>query len=489
MNILFASAEVSPFAKTGGLGDVCGALPKALAQQGMNVAVFLPWYAQAKYWFAARGVEPEMVIPSMPVEWAGWSHEVAVLRSNLPGSEVLVYFIANDYFYNREQIYSNTWAGYDDHLERYTLFCRAVVRVMEILGGSVDIVHAHDWHTALLPVYLHSGLRGSPPFANARSVFTIHNLNYQGRYPANRFGYTGLHDRYWQWDALDHFGGLNLMKGGIVFADQVTAVSPNYAREIQTPEFGAGLDGLLRDFWWKLSGILNGIDTHEWDPAADAHLPARYSGADLEGKFLCKQELCREAGFEFDPQRPLLGVVSRLVDQKGFDLLLPILHAVISDGAQIVILGTGERWIEDAFRQAELIWPHQLRAWLRFDNDLAHRITAGADLMLVPSRYEPCGLNQMYALRYGTLPVVRLTGGLADTVFPPDGPNWWRANGFGFGSPAPEALLGAIRFALQTFMRKDVWHEMQQRGMREDFSWETSAGHYIDLYRRALAST
>jgi starch synthase len=488
MNVLFLSAEVSPFAKTGGLGDVCGALPKALAHEGMDVAVFMPWYRQAREWFQSRGVAPEVVNVSLTVEWAGWRHEVAVLRGQLPGSEVPVYFIANDYFYNRDEIYSNTWSGDDDHLERYVVFCRAVIRVMEILGGSVDVVHAHDWHTALLPVYLHSGLRGSAPFANAASVYTIHNLNYQGRYPAGRFGYTGLHSRYWQPDALEYYGDVHLMKGGILFADQVTTVSPGYAREIQTTEFGAGLDGLLRDHWWKVTGILNGIDVSEWNPAADRHLPARYSAGDLDGKHHCKQALCHEAGFHFDPDRPLIGVVSRLVEQKGFDLLLPILHAMVSDGAQLVILGSGESWLEDALRYAQSLWPDQVRVWVRFDNGLAHRITAGSDILLMPSRYEPCGLNQMYALRYGTLPVVRLTGGLADTVFPLDGPDWWRANGFGFSSATSEAFLGAIRLALETFRRKDVWHELQQRAMQTDFSWEMAARHYIEVYRRALSN-
>jgi starch synthase len=482
LSILFVSAEVSPFAKTGGLGDVCGALPKALARLGEEVVVVTPWYAQARQWFESRGLQADTVMPSFTLAWDGWIHDIGVLQSTLPGSDVPVYFIANDYFFNREQIYSNTWSGSDDHFERYIVFSRAAIRLAELLGLNVDVIHAHDWHTAIMPAYLHSGLRGSDSFRNARSVYTIHNLNYQGRYPGNRFGYTGLHDRYWRPDALEYYGDVHLMKGGIIFADQVTTVSPGYAREIQGAEFGAGLDGLLRENAWKMTGILNGIDVQEWDPSADHHLPARYDRHSLEGKLRCKQALCQESGLPFDPERPVIGVVSRLVEQKGFDLLLPIIPALMNDGAQLVILGSGESWLEDAFRHAESVYHQQLRTWIRFDNGLAHRITAGADMILMPSRYEPCGLNQMYALRYGTVPVVRLTGGLADTVFPLDGPEGWRANGFGFSAPRPEAFLGAIRFGLQAFTHRELWHALQQNGMMEDFSWETAAKRYISVY-------
>ena len=329
-------------------------------------------------------------------------------------------------------IYSPRSDGYDDGIERFTFFCRAVIRGCELLGIAPDIVHAHDWHTALLPVYLHSGLRGSDQFGSARSVYTIHNLNYQGIRPASKFNTLGLHSRYWSPDALEHFGEVNLMKGGIIFADQVTTVSPNYAHEIQTPAHGAGLDGVLRSLSFKLSGILNGIDVEEWDPETDPNIPSNYEASHMAGKALSKRALLKEAGLRNRAKTPLLSFVSRLVDQKGVDLLIPALSHMLRAGAQAVILGSGEPQYEDALARIGETNNDRCRVWIGFDNALAHRIYAGADILLMPSIYEPCGLNQMYALRYGTVPVVRLTGGLADTVIPFDATNLEAANGFGF---------------------------------------------------------
>lgn len=487
MRILFASAEVSPFAKTGGLGDVCGALPKALEALGHDVLVVMPWYREAREYLQRNSLPVETIAKGVRLSWAGWSHEISVHRALLPGSGVPVVFIENDYFFNRESIYALTWDGHDDNLERYTVFCRAVILVAEMLSFAPEIIHAHDWHTALLPVYLHSGLRGSEVFRLAHSVYTIHNLAYQGRYPADRFASLGLHSRYWSGDGIDYYGDVHLMKGGILFANQVTTVSPTYAREIQGGEFGAGLDGLLREHSYKLTGILNGIDTGEWDPATDEHIPARYSAGDMRGKRICKEHLSREAGFSNEPEVPLIGVVSRLVSQKGLDLLLPILDDILSRNARVVLLGSGEPDLEDAFRRFSSAYPGRFRAWIGFDNPLAHRITAGCDTFLMPSRYEPCGLNQMYALRYGTPPVVRMTGGLADTVVGFDGWNADHANGFGFGTVDPRAFHGAIVHAIQTFAQRDLWERLQQNGMRLDFSWERSAREYERIYRAAMA--
>lgn len=487
MKILFASAEVSPFAKTGGLGDVCGALPKALADLGHDVLVFVPYYREAREYLARTGQPVETLFEQVTLSWDGWSHEITVYRSRLPGSDVPVVFIANDYFYNRESIYAPTWDGHDDNLERYVVFCRAVILVTEMLGYSPEIVHAHDWHTAFLPVYLHSGLRGAENFRLAHSVYTIHNLAYQGQYPADRFDYLGLHSRYWNGDAIEHYGNLHSMKGGIVFADQVTSVSPNYAREIQGGEFGAGLDGLLRETSYKLTGILNGIDTSEWDPATDLHLPARYGSDDFSGKEICKEQLCLEAEIPYQRGTPLIGIVSRLVSQKGLDLLLPILRDILAQGAQMILLGSGEPELENAFRDFSSAFPSHFRAWIGFDNARAHRITAGCDIFLMPSRYEPCGLNQMYSLRYGTPPVVRMTGGLADTVIPFNGENTLEASGFGFGTIDPQAFHGAVLYAIQTYARRDTWERLQRNGMRQNFSWERSARRYEDVYRAAMA--
>ena len=486
MRIVFATAEVSPIAKTGGLGDVCGSLPKELARLGHDVTVFMPYYRQARQYFAKEGVDPELVVPATWISWGTWSADVAFLRTTLPGSDVELILVANDHYYDRAQIYSGS-DGVDDFLQRYTVFCRALVEGCERLNIRPDIVHAHDWHTALLPVFLHSGLRGSDTFREARSVFTIHNLNYQGVAAASAFGVTGLHSRYWASDALEHFGEVNPMKGGIIFADQVTTVSPNYADEIQTPEHGAGLDGVLRSVSYKFSGILNGIDVEEWNPATDPHLPARYDRENLAGKTAAKRHLATEAGLPYKEQTPILCVISRMVDQKGFQLLLPVLGNLLRAGAQAVILGSGDPYFEDGFRLVARQHPDRCRVWIGFDNELAHRIYGGADLIVMPSIYEPCGLNQMYALRYGTLPVVRLTGGLADTVIPYDGTNQDVANGFGFIRPESSELFFATWTGILNYRHTAAWLALQQNGMRADFSWTKSARQYEEIYRRATA--
>jgi starch synthase len=488
MKILFASAEVSPIAKTGGLGDVCGSLPKALAKLGHDVTVFMPCYRQAREWFGNNGVELEEALPATHVRWADWAAEANFLRTTLPGTDIPLILIANDYYFQRPHIYSPRFDGYDDGIERFTFFCRAVVRGCELLGIAPDIVHAHDWHTALLPVYLHSGLRGSDSFGGARSVYTIHNLNYQGIGAPEQFTSLGLHSRYWAPDALEHFRAVNLMKGGIILADQVTTVSPTYAREIQTHEHGAGLDGILRSLSFKLEGIVNGIDVEEWDPETDPHLRSHFSPQRLAGKNLSKRALLRELKLALKAKTPLLSFISRLVDQKGIDLLITALPHMLASGAQAVILGSGEPRYENALQQIAAQYPDSCRAVIGFDNALAHRIYAGADILLMPSMYEPCGLNQMYALRYGTVPVVRLTGGLADTVIPFHGANLEAANGFGFLSTNAADFFTATWLAMLNYRETKTWRRLQANGMAADFSWERSAHEYESVYHRALYS-
>ncbi|HXG57410.1 MAG TPA: glycogen synthase GlgA [Thermoanaerobaculia bacterium] len=486
MRILFVAAEVSPIAKTGGLGDVCGSLPKALAGLGHEVVVFMPFHRQARDWFARTGAPIEPAFPTTQIAWATWAAEVTWLRSVLPGTGIPLYLAANEHFFDRDQIYAPRHDGYDDGFERFTWFCRAVIRGCELLGFSPQILHAHDWHTALLPVYLHSGLRGSANFPDTRSVYTIHNLNYQGIASADRFLFAGLHSRYWAPDALEHYGQINLMKGGIIFADQVTTVSPTYAREIQTPATGAGLDGLLRSLSFKLTGILNGIDVTEWDPSSDPHIASTYDAERLNGKALSKRALLREAKLRFRAKTPLLAVVSRLVGQKGFHLLTPVLGRLLRAGAQAVILGSGDPQIERQFQDIAAANADACRVWIGFDNALAHRIYAGADILLMPSIYEPCGLNQMYALRYGTVPVVRMTGGLADTVVPFDGTNAGSANGFGFTIPAPDQVHTATWLAMLNYRDGKTWKMLQRNGMSADVSWERSARQYEAVYERAI---
>ena len=488
MKIVFATAEISPIAKTGGLGDVCGSLPKALHDLGHEVTLFMPFYRQARQWFEKNGGEVYQAHPTAVIEWAGWAAEATFLRTTLPGTDIRLILVANDHFFERDQVYATRYDGFDDFLHRYVFFCRAVIRGCELLDITPDVLHCHDWHTAMLPVYLHSGLRGTDVFRNTRSVFTIHNLAYQGAAGPEAFGLTGLHSRYWAPDALEHFGSLNPMKGGILFADQVTTVSPNYAYEIRTPEFGAGLDGVLRAMSWKLNGILNGVDTVEWDPKSDPLLSAHYDERNFRGKATLKRRLAREAGLPYSAKTPMLCVISRLVGQKGFQLLIPILGKLLDAGAQAVILGSGEPELEDAFAHIAAHRPEQCKVWLGFDNALAHRIYGGADILLMPSIYEPCGLNQMYALRYGTVPVVRLTGGLADSVTPFDGTNLDTATGFGFASAEPADLYVATWLAMLNFRDPNCWRALQRNGMAADFSWSRSAQQYEEIYRRALSA-
>lgn len=488
MRILFATAEVAPIAKTGGLGDVCGALPKVLRKLGHDVVIVTPFYRQSREWFESNGIVPEVAAPATAITWANWSAEARLLRTVLPGTDIPLILVDNEFFFNREQIYARRADGFDDFLERFTFFCRVVIHAADFLGFAADVLHAHDWHTALLPVYLHSGLRGNANFRHTRSVFTIHNLNYQGNAAGTAFPVTGLHSRYWSPGALEHFGQVNPMKGGIIFADEVTTVSPNYAREIQTPELGAGLDGILRSLSFKLTGILNGIDADEWNPEYDSYIPSNFAREKLAGKTLSKRALLRELKMKLKAKTPLLAVVSRLVDQKGFQMLTPILGRLLRAGAQAVILGSGDPAIEDAFRAIAAEQPESCRVEIGFDNALAHRIYAGSDILLMPSMYEPCGLNQMYALRYGTVPVVRFTGGLADTVVPFDGSNLEEANGFGYLSTSPRDLYAAVWLAMLNYREPKTWKQLQANGMAADHSWERSAREYEHVYARAIAS-
>ncbi|HUP64922.1 MAG TPA: glycogen synthase GlgA [Thermoanaerobaculia bacterium] len=482
MRVLFASAEVAPFAKTGGLGDVCGALPQALRKLGHEITVFSPFYREARVYCERRDIPLENLGQGL-LSWGTISGEFRVLRATMPGSDVPILFIENDTLFDRPGLYWGRDDGVDDNLERFTFFCRAVITVAERIGLSFDLVHAHDWQTALLPIYLRSALRGTDSFRATSSIYTIHNLNYQGRYGADRFPVLGLDDRFWSPAALEYFGDLVLMKGGIVFADRVTTVSPTYALEIQTPEFGAGFDGLLRSRADSLTGILNGIDVEEWNPASDPHLASPFHADDLKGKVACKRALRKEAGLAPTPRAPVLAAISRLVEQKGFDLLVPLIPRIVAAGFQIVILGTGEHELESALAGYEETFPGQVRVWTRFDTPLAHRIIAGSDAIVIPSRYEPCGLNQLYSFRYGTVPLVRLTGGLADTVTPWDGSNASVATGFGFEHASSAALWQSILVSRTAWSDRRLWRRIQKNGMRKDFSWDASAAEYDRLYR------
>jgi len=454
---------------------VAGALPAALARRGVDVRLAMPAY---------RGVRLPDARPSgrMAVALGGERVEATMLEGRLPGSGLPVWLVDQPRFFDRAGLYGEGGADYPDNLARFTFFCRAVLQWLDRGGWAPEIIHCHDWQTALLPVFLRiEGDRG------AATVLTIHNLGYQGVFPADQFPLTGLPSSMFSLRGLEFWGKVNLLKGGLYCADVLSTVSETYAREIQTEEFGAGLDGVLRDRADDLVGILNGVDYGVWDPAVDPFLPARYSADDLSGKAICKAALQEELGLPRDPDTPLIGMVTRLADQKGLDLVAEIIEEMLDAGVQFVLLGTGDPRYHRFFEALQARRRQQVAAALTFDERLAHLIEAGADIFLMPSRYEPSGLNQLYSLRYGTVPVVRRTGGLADSIVDTTLQTLLAgtANGFVFDPYDAGALEQAVRRALAAFQDRATWRRLQQHGMRADFSWDRSAARYLELYTRA----
>jgi len=481
MRIIFAASECVPFAKTGGLADVVGALPKALARLGHEVQVLLPLYRQAK----TAGV---------PLEHSGLAFEVPLgadrlsvecFRSQLPGSRVPVQFFRFDPFFDRAALYRTAEGDYPDNERRYIFYCRAVLEWAKRSGAAWDIFHAHDWHAGLIPVYLKTLYRSEPAVRGARSLITIHNLAYQGLFPRETLDLAGLPKSLFTSERLEYWGQVNFLKAALVFSDRLNTVSPTYAREIQGPEMGYGLDGVLRSRRSVLSGILNGIDPEVWDPETDRTLPRHYSAARWDDKAKLKQELLEKQRLFALPQAPLLGIISRLDDQKGFDLLAEISDSLLRMNLQLVLLGTGLKKYHDFFLGLKAKYPRRIGVNLTFDESLAHLIYAGSDMFLMPSKYEPCGLGQMISLRYGTLPVVRETGGLADTVREGGGDG---GNGFTFRDYTGEALLACIRRACGAYQDRRLWREKMRTAMSADYSWERSALAYEALYRRMLGS-
>jgi starch synthase len=482
MKILFAASEAAPFARTGGLGDVAGALPQALSRLGHDIRLIMPLYRAVdvkrhRLGEVARGLEVPAAVGSQKVD---------VLEGRL-SSGAPVYFVRHDLSFDRDGLYqAPSGDDYPDNAERYALFCRATLEACRALGFQPDVVHVHDWQTALIPVYLKTLLRGDPFLEGIATVFTIHNLGYQGLFGPEILPRLGLHREVFTPGGIEFYGQVNLLKGGLLFADLLTTVSPRYSREIRTPELGHGLDGVLRQRSGDLFGILNGIDPEEWNPAIDPHIAARYTAADLSGKAVCKKDLQRRFRLPERADVPVLGVVSRLAEQKGLDLLRDIMVDVMSLDLQLILLGSGEKALEAAFLQAATQHPSKLGVTIGFDIPLSHQIEAGADLFLMPSRYEPCGLNQMYSLAYGTIPVVRATGGLDDTIVTFD-PATGRGNGFKFDEATAAALLQSIMQALALFSQKAHWGRVVANAMAGNFTWDRSAREYEQLYRRSLA--
>ncbi len=485
MRVTHLAAECVPFAKTGGLGDVVGALPKAQRERGHDVEVFLPFHLTAAEWYRRRLTWPDQALAPFEVSILGRPYTVGLLRGTLPGSDVPVWFVAHDPLFHRTRIYAPDESGRDDGLWRFTLFVRAAIEAMRRMGRRPQILHTHDWHPALAVMLGAWSSWRDRWFDDVASVLTIHNVAYQGVYGPGEFRDLGLPPEAWTGGGIVFRGDVNLLKGAVVAADMITAVSPTYAWEITTREGGMGLDGVLRSRGDRLVGILNGIDTDVWDPARDAAIAANYSVADLSGKAACRRELCRTAGLDPEDAGMIVGSVGRLTDQKGFDLTMGAAPELIRRGIRFVLLGTGEPQLEHAMRLLAAHHPGRAATFVGYSEELAHRIEAGADAYLMPSRFEPCGLNQMYASAYGTPPIVRRTGGLADSVTGYDGANLDRATGFVFEHASSHAVAAEVLRAQSAFFRPAVWARLVKNGMERDYSWNRSAAEYDAVYRRA----
>lgn len=482
LKILHVAAELSPLLSTGGLAEVVNALPKALRAQGHDVRVALPCYKSIPPSLQGKQVAPCNAVIG-PKTIAG-----ALRETHIPGTDIPVYLIEHEGYFGREHPYGHEDSEYGDNAERYCFFGLALLNAMARIGWKPDIVNCHDWHTAPIVIYLKTRLSADPVWAGTPTVYTIHNLNFQGRFAADQLPFTGFDPSLFHMECLEYYGGINLMKGAIVLADKLSTVSPRYAREIQTLEYGAGLDGVLRKRRDDLRGILNGIDYEVWNPAHDPHIAAPFDCDNLLGKSLCKSNL--QETFHLPQQNgPLFGVVSRLTWQKGIDLIIDALDSIPEERFQIALLGTGDAPIENRLINAAQRYPGKIAVVLRYDTELAHKVMAGSDFFLMPSRYEPCGLSQLYSLAYGTVPIVRRTGGLADSVRNLSRVNGrkTKATGLSFVPMTSQALLRAMRKALELYDAPETLEALRRAGMKEDFSWARASRDYVALYREALA--
>jgi len=480
MRILLASSEVAPFAKTGGLADVAGALPKALAALGHDVRVVLPKYRMVDT--AKHGLRK--ILHALPVPIAGTVEDAAVWEGAI--GTVPTYFIQQDSYYDREGLYQIEGRDHPDNAERFAFFSRAVLELVQAVDFSPTVFHVNDWQTALVPTYLRIIYQGTPEFRGSGVLFTIHNLGYQGLFKPATMAVANLGQELFNPFGIEFYGKVNFLKAGLVWSDLINTVSKQYSQEIQTEEFGCGLEGVLRARTRDVHGILNGIDYDEWHPTRDGFLAAKFSRDDLAGKAACKADLQRIFGLAERPEVPVLAVISRLAEQKGMDLVALALDEILALDAQFVLLGTGEPALHQAFEALKARHPSRVGLKLGFDVALSHKIEAGADLFLMPSRYEPCGLNQMYSLAYGTIPVVRATGGLDDTIQPYD-PGTGEGNGFKFAEATAEALLTTVRAALTLYRQRDAWKRLVSNAMACDFSWNRSARAYEALYQEIAA--
>lgn len=483
MRIAFAASESTPLAKTGGLADVVGALPPELVKLGHEVAVYLPFYARIRQRIEG---EPKIAVRSITIPFRYYNRFVGVVDGGKRDG-VQYYFIDCPELFDRKELYGVAGADYADNAERFGLFCRAVIEASKILGVP-DVFHVHDWQAALIPVYLRTTYLDDPALRSAATVLTIHNAAYQGKFPPDTTEQLLFPWDLFTMDKVEQFDHFDFLKGGIVFSDQLTTVSRKYAEEIQTAEFGEMLEGVLHKRAADLHGILNGVDYAQWNPAADGHLAAHYTPEKLEGKRICRADLLHAFGLEKVAETtPVIGIVSRLATQKGFGIVAKIVEELADRDLAVIALGTGDPYYENLFRGWAFRHPASVAVQIRYDDALAHKIEAGADMFLMPSLYEPCGLNQMYSLKYGTVPIVRATGGLDDTI------DEWDAlkgtgTGFKFEGYEPEALLVEIDRALEAFKDKKGWTRLMRNGMARDYRWSGPAREYVRVYEKAAQS-
>jgi starch synthase len=483
LNILFATSEAAPFCKTGGLGDVCGALPRELSRLGHKPVIILPAFRQARQ--AGVPIEPTGVTVDVPIgQKTVRGH---FLRSQLPNSDVPVYLIEQNDYFDRSQLYREEGEDYRDNCERFTFYCRAVLEAIPLLGLQVDVLHCHDWCAGLIPAYLKTAYGHKDPWRRLVSLLTIHNLAYQGNFWHWDMALTGLDWKYFNWRQMEFYGNLSFLKTAVVFSDAITTVSPTYAKEILHPPLSCGFEGVLNHRAADLTGIINGVDYDEWNSTTDRYLGDHRYGLRnyAEGKAACKRELQQSLHLPQRSETPLLAAIGRLADQKGFDLITRVMqHWVERVDAQWVILGTGEPRYHEVLGSLAREYPEQIAVRLEFSNEWAHRIEAAADIFVMPSQYEPCGLNQLYSLQYGTVPVVRATGGLVDTVVNATDETIANrtATGFAFHDYTSLALAETLERACRAYLEKPLWNQLIETGMQQDWSWRHSAEQYVRVY-------
>ncbi|GJQ60386.1 MAG: glycogen synthase GlgA [Candidatus Scalindua sp. AMX11] len=480
--IMFVSSEVAPFAKTGGLADVSGSLPKHLKNLGCDVRIVLPFYRMVQ----DQRLQHETIIEDLDVPSKGGILKAKIKQLSLEGC-VPVYFISYNDFYDRGNLYGDLNGDYPDNAERFIFFCRSILELCKQLDFQPDIIHCNEWQTGLIPAYIKTLYRKDQFFTNTKTVFTIHNIAYQGIFEKEIFEKTGLPEEVFCYTGIEYYGKVNFMKAGIAYSEIINTVSQKYSKEIQTEEYGCGLQHILKDRSDSLFSVLNGVNYHEWNPETDVFIATNYNKDNVSGKIECKKDLLRNFALPLSlTERPLLGIISRLVEQKGIDLIVETIDRLMAFNIGFVLLGLGEERYHRLFQNFARRYPERVGIRIAYDNVLAHKIEAGVDIFLMPSRYEPCGLNQIYSLRYGTIPIVRATGGLDDTIRDYDQENEI-GNGFKFKEYKTGAFLDKTRRALNVFENEEEWRQIMRNAMAEDFSWEISARKYIELYHKATS--